>query len=321
MMINKDVFEKNNLNEIELSQRIEDLLVERNLRGMKDLQGKLSAGYCFRAAKILQGLTGTVLIGTGFPVNDTFETDGPVGALILYKTLEVLGATPVLVCDKPMANAFQEDYRICVISVADFPSPKLSRVNLSKDMPFKDTTSLDKESLGLSEAKRALAHYQPQAIVSIERPGLAADNRYYNMRGEDISARTACFDFFITTSTCPTIAIGDGGNEIGMGNVQAHLSALEVTPAIIPSVTRCDELIISDVSNWGVYGILAFFSLWNHRDFLAQTCPKQVLKYVTDLGGIDGVTRKNELTEDSLPIAQCTALITSIRVLIGFPID
>ncbi len=281
---------KHALNEQSLSEKIEYMLVERNLRGMQGLQPHLSPGYCLRAAKIMHDIKGTVLIGTGFPVMDTFETDGPVGALILYHALEILGATPVLVCGALMANAFQQDYRLCVISVG-------------------------KMNVGLSEAKRALAHFQPQAIISIERPGLAKDGCYYNMRGEDISERAACFDFFMTEANCPTIAIGDGGNEIGMGNVKNFLADLN----IIPAVTKCDELIISDVSNWGVYGILAFLSLWSDHDLLSKTCPEKILKYLSNLGSVDGVTRKNELTEDSLPASEGIALIARIRKLIGYP--
>lgn len=277
------------INEQSLSEQIENILVERNLRGMKDLQPQLIPGYCLRAAKVLQNIKGTVLIGTGFPVVDTFETDGPVGALILYRALEILGATPVLVCGTPMANAFQHDYRTCVISIG-------------------------KKDIGLAEAKRALTHYNPQAIISIERPGLAENGCYHNMRGEDISARSACFDFFMDEATCPTIAIGDGGNEIGMGNVKEFLAQLD----IVPAVTQCDELIISDVSNWGVYGILAFLSLWSKHDLLSETCPEQVLKYISNLGSVDGVTRKNELTEDSLPASEGIALISRIRTLIGY---
>ena len=83
-------------------------------------------------------------------------------------------------------------------------------------------------------------------MISIERPGLAADGRYYNMRCEDISERCFFFDPFINSATCPTIGIGDGGNEIGMGNIAAALWKLDIRP----SVTCCDELLVADVSNW-----------------------------------------------------------------------
>jgi hypothetical protein len=272
-----------------ISEEIESMLVERNLRGMQNLQQQVKSGYCLRAAESLRNIKGTVLIGTGFPVLDTFETDGPVGALILYKALTLLGATPVLVCGNPRARAFKDDYNVCVISVGD-------------------------KEAGLSEAKKALIHYKPQAIIAIECPGAAENGNYHNMRGEDISDRSACFDFFINEASCPTIAIGDGGNEIGMGNVNDLLAKLD----IIPAATTCDNLILSDVSNWGVYGILAFLSLWSKKDLLNETCPEQILKYISKLGSVDGVTRKNELTEDSLPASEGIALISRIRSLIGY---
>ncbi|GHE98725.1 glutamate cyclase domain-containing protein [Thalassotalea profundi] len=277
------------INEQALSVDIENILVDKNLRGMKPLQSHLNPGYCLRAAKVLKDIKGTVLIGTGFPVLNTFETDGPVGSLILYKALKKLGMNPILVCGTPMANVLQVDYNIFVISVGQ-------------------------PHLGAIEARRALAHLSPEVIISIEHPGLAENNRYHNMRGEDITDKATCFDHFLTQATCPTIAIGDGGNEIGMGNVKSALQALD----IIPAVTPCDELIVSDVSNWGVYGILAFLSVWSGQDLLKETCPETILKYLSEHGSVDGVTRKNELTEDGLPVSEGKAVIESIRSLIGF---
>ncbi|MGL1958270.1 MAG: DUF4392 domain-containing protein [Colwellia sp.] len=308
-MVNDKQQKVTNIEEQSLSAQIENMLVERNLRGMKDLQPELTAGYCLRAAKILHDIKGVVLIGTGFPVVDTFETDGPVGALILYRALEILGATPVLVCCASLVSAIQHDYRTCVIS----QGKKNVGTNVGAKVGDKVGAKVDLNT-ALSEAKTALRHYKPVAIISIERPGLAENGCYYNMLGEDISARAACFDYFMSESTCPTIAIGDGGNEVGMGNVKGFLASLD----IVPSVTECDELIVSDVSNWGVYGIIAFLSLWHDQDLLSQTCPKQILKYISKLGSVDGVTRKNELTEDSLPASEGIALIARIRALIGY---
>ena len=217
-----------------LSQKIEDILVARNLRGMKRVQPHLQPGYCLRAAQILQECRGHVFIGTGFPVVDTFETDGPVGTIALYDALEALGATPIIVCGRPLSGALAAKYRVHEIRVGDH----------------------DKRE---HEALDAMEKYQPQAIVSIERPGQAADGGYYNMRGENISSRTACFDTFMNLSECPTIAVGDGGNEIGMGKVSEALKELN----IVPAATSCDELVVADVSNWGAYAIISFLSVWH----------------------------------------------------------
>ena len=276
------------INEAALSKQIEDLLVSRNLRGMKTVQPALSTGYYLRAARILNKCKGHVLIGTGFPVVDTFETDGPVGAIALYRALETLGATPVIVCGPPVSQKLMADFRVHEIRVGEHQERKL-------------------------EAFQALYNYHPDAVLSIERPGQAADGGYYNMRGESISERTACFDTFVKNAKCPTIAIGDGGNEIGMGNISEALKDLD----IMASATCVDELLIADVSNWGAYGIIAFLSLWNDKDLLAEVKPLEILQYLSDLGSVDGVTRNNELTEDGLPVEEGDSILAELRKLIG----
>ena len=280
---------KSNFDEAALSKKIEDLLVKRNLRGMKTIQSALQTGYYLRAAKILNDCKGHVLIGTGFPVVDTFETDGPVGAIALYNALEKLGATPVIVCGPPVSQALMQDFRVHEIRVGEHQERTL-------------------------EAFKALYHYQPAAVLSIERPGQAADGGYYNMRGESISERTACFDTFINNAKCPTIGIGDGGNEIGMGNITEALKSLD----IVSATTKVDELLIADVSNWGAYGIMTLLSIWNDVDLLADVNLEEILTYLSGHGSVDGVTRINELTEDGLPFSEGEAVILELRELISY---
>ena len=275
--------------ELSLSRTIENILVARNPRGMKSVQAHLEPGYCLRAARILRDCRGIVLIGTGFPVVKTFETDGPVGAIAFYQTLEKLGATPILVCGKPISQALAERYRVYEIHVGNNDRRRY-------------------------EVQHALTAFRPDAVISIERPGQAADGGYYNMRGENISENTACFDNFMKLSQCQTIAIGDGGNEIGMGNVAAALEDLN----IVPAVTTCDELIVADVSNWGAYGIISFLSVWNQRDLLGEIKPLDILRYISELGSVDGVTRINQLTEDGLDVSEGESVLLELRRSCGF---
>ena len=275
-------------NQQALSVEIENALVARNLRGMKKIQPALQPGYYLRAARMLRDIQGTVLIGTGFPVVDTFETDGPVGAIALYDCLEYLGAEPVIVCGPPMSQALAEKYRVHEIQVGPHDERE-------------------------QEAREALAKYQPSLVLSIERPGQAEDGGYYNMRGESISARAACFDTFLNLCDCPTIAIGDGGNEIGMGNVRDALRDLDITAAS----TTCDELLIADVSNWGAYGLIALLGLWRNEDLLGQIKPLEILEYLSKLGSVDGVTRLNELTEDGLNPSEGEDVLLQLRRIVG----
>ncbi len=106
----------------QLSQAVENLLVARNLRGMGQLQKALQPGYCLRAASLMndslsRGDRAPILIGTGFPVLETFETDGPVGALALYQTLDTLGGQPMIVCEPPLSLALTELCRAHEIQV------------------------------------------------------------------------------------------------------------------------------------------------------------------------------------------------------------
>lgn len=273
----------------QITKQIEDLMVARDVRGMKHLQKVLTPGYYQRAAKTLYDCKGTILIGTGFPVDETFETDGPVGAIALYDSLKHLGANPIIVCGDPLQSVIGDDYQTYKISVGD----------LNK---------------GKQEAKEGLAKLKPEVVLSIERPGLSAGGFYANMRGEDISARCACFDYFLIEADCPTIAIGDGGNEIGMGKVLDTLSLLPITP----SVTSCDELLVADVSNWGAHGLIALLGYWSGEDLLNKINTLDILKYISARGSVDGVTKQNTLTEDSLGSEAGQELIDDLRRFTGF---
>lgn len=254
---------------------------------MKTLQPYLAKGYFLRAAKQLVKAKNTVLIGTGFPVLDTFETDGPIGAIMLYNALLKLGKSPILVCGDPLYSRLKPYFM-----VEKIPVNKLSQAK--------------------EHAKKLLTKHQPDLVISIERPGLAGNNKYYNMRGEDISDRCACFDFVISEASCFTLAVGDGGNEIGMGNIAHVLTELD----IIPSTTRCDELLIADISNWASYGLITLLQAITGHSLLTHCQPRATVEFLSHCGSVDGVTRVNTLTEDGLCISESEQLLQTLSSLI-----
>ena len=140
------------MNDLSLSQAIEELMVSRNLRNMQVARAALPPDYYLRAARQLRDSHGVVIIGTGFPVTDTFETDGPVGAIALYNALQSLGAQPVIACGPPLSDAIAADYRVLHLRARDLASAQ-------------------------EEAAAQLRRLQPAAVISIERPGLAEDGR------------------------------------------------------------------------------------------------------------------------------------------------
>ena len=267
-----------------LSEEIEQLLVDKNPRGMRTLYEAIEPGSYLRAAQLINNNLGKILIGTGFPVNSTFETDGPVGAIALYNGIKKLGGDPVIVCDDPLLSFLESSFNTCEIQ------------------PNQDN------------ATKLLKKYQPSLIISIERPGKASDGEYYNMRGVNITPKCADFDSIVLNADCPTICIGDGGNEVGMGNLNEALQKLNINP----SITNCDELLVADVSNWGAHGLLAILSRLIDQDLLAEWDNEKVLAYLSKGGSVDGVTGKNTLSEDGMDSSISQNIVNKLRKLSGF---
>jgi hypothetical protein len=274
----------------DLSEKIEKIILQHGTRGMDRLQKNLEPGYCRRAAQLILDNKGVVMIGTGFPVSGSFESDGPISAISLYQVLTHLDYQPVFVCAPPISKILSNRYT----------TYELPLVSWDESRPV---------------IKKALADLDPSLIVSIERPGVTADGRYYNMNRQDITELTAKFDQFFQQSQCPCIAFGDGGNEIGMGNVIQALSKFD----IIPSVTTCDELVIASVSNWGVYGVMAVLCALLNRDLFELIDPESTAKYLMANGCVDGVTKRREASEDGFPMEISKSIIQQLRDLVMTP--
>lgn len=260
---------------------IEKLLVARNPRGMDTVRQYLQPGYLLRAAQHLLAARGPIGLLTGFPINDTWETDGPAGLLALQRALERAGADTIVWIDKRMDPALFAD-----TAVSELPPPG-------------EETRQSRE-LG--------------ALVIIERPGASSDGKCYNIRGEDISARCVLVEPFIDSLSCPIIAIGDGGNEVGMGRAGEALSALP----IVPAASSCDELVVADVSNWAAYALAALIDCLSGAglDNEAPSVAARLDQLIT-AGAVDGVTGAATATEDNFPACIGDALINEIRGMLA----
>ncbi len=133
--------------------------------------------------------------------------------------------------------------------------------------------------------------------VAIERCGRSPDGRPRNMRGVDVSAWTAPLDDLFLGGPWRKLAVGDGGNEIGMGKLPDGLIARFVpNGASIACVTSCDHLVVAGVSNWGAYGRMAALAVlrpeWSPiiGRFLTAERDLAVTRATVDkAGAVDGV--------------------------------
>lgn len=255
---------------------IEDIVLRYSNRGMTILQKHLRKDYCRRTAKKLLSLKrGTVLLTTGFYVQGAAETDGPPGTMCLVCALKKLGFSPVIVTDDICRGLFEpEQIDVVYVNVGD----------------------------DASVYEKLLHMYAPVALISVERCGHNRNNDYTNMNGRSIADQTARIDTMFELAEKErifTIGIGDGGNEIGMGNLKKQIASDLVMD---PCTVTVDELIVATTSNWGAYALVASLELFSHKRLLL---PYQKISHylgrIVSLGCIDGVTRRMEQSVDGFP--------------------
>jgi hypothetical protein len=161
--------------------------------------------------------------------------------------------------------------------------------------------------------------------IAVERCGRCADGTVRDMRGGDISRYTADLDTPFSAGPWDTIAIGDGGNEIGMGNIPRHIIAEYIdNGATIACVTPARHLISAGVSNWGAYALIAALALlrddWRDAmlDCLQPSIHNAALHAMVTLGpAVDGVSGRQTMSVDSLPLERHVEKLAAIGAVLA----
>ncbi|WP_167760950.1 glutamate cyclase domain-containing protein [Geodermatophilus sp. DF01_2] len=228
------------------------------------------------------------------------ETDGPVGTAVLAAALSTLGAEPVVLTDDPCAQ-------VTAACLEELDAGRLEVVPVSA---------------GGRQVADRVAALRLSHLVAVERLGPAADGRVLTMRGFDVTDCTAPLHAAFALPGLVTGAVGDGGNEIGMGNVPAAVIAACVAHGErIACRVPVDALVVAGTSNWGCSGLVAGLALLvpEHRAALAAllepAVDAQVLDAATAAGAIDGVTGRPGATVDGVPVAGYADLLADLRHL------
>lgn len=243
----------------------------------------------------------TVLIVTGFCIKEKLigETDGPIGAVSLASGLEQLGKKVILVTDK-----YSKDILSACCSVKKIKAP-------IEIVPYEGADKF---------CNSLLLNYQPSHVVAIERPGRAKDGSSYSMRGEDLSDIIPNTDVLFEKSKelgITTIAVGDGGNEVGMGKVAQLIVDSVYKGDRICAVTSADYLILAGVSNWGGHGLTAALSLLSKTMLLHNSQTETaMLQAMIDVGAVDGRNKKRELTIDGLSLKVNLEILEKLRAIV-----
>jgi Domain of unknown function (DUF4392) len=294
--------------------------------GRRGIAGFFEPGGARRAAEALRH-SRKVLITTGFVVEPKMpETDGPPGAAVLGRAVRALGAEVSYVTDPVTIPVLAAALRV-------LGEPLDIR-------PYGD---------GPRAAEELLTGERPTHLVAIERPARCRSGDYLNMRGHSVAEWNRPIDaMFVSGSDGPfgsdgpasgskrrwpvrggrgsacrlyrpvTIGVGDGGNEIGMGNVRARIARQGALMARIASTVRVDHLVVAGVSNWGAYGIVAHLGHMAGRSLLHTPAQeRELVAACVEAGAHDGVTRRREPTVDALPLDAHAAVVALLGVSWG----
>ena len=277
--------------------QIEDIVLQDDIRGMTALKPHMPQNYVARCADLLLDHPGKIFIVTGFYIMaaEATETDGPPGAVTLGNALTKLGNEIAYVTDELSSEVVRS---IAEHEVIEFPI-----TNHFESANF---------------ANELFQEHSPSALIAIERAGLVGDGTYRNFRGVDFTPYNAKIDHLFDQHPY-SVGIGDGGNEIGMGNLQNVIPTIEheYLPKN-PCVTTTTELIIASCSNWGGYGLVAALSLKHGINLLPSVEEaKQMVRDIVAVGAVEGMSGESKEFVDGRDLEGDSVCISDLHALLA----
>jgi hypothetical protein len=309
-------------------ERIRDIIQEdvgkRGLRADPERNPINACPEDFRLAchELAERRDAHVLVVTGFfiPTGQppAGETDGPLGAVFLARSLLPLGIRVSIATDSFCAAAMQAGLDVCglgeAVAVVALPSVEEAR-NLSAGHYLEAVTSRLPPVTHLLAIERVGPAYTTDIVPPEHR------DRCHTMRGRDItdlmSPAHLLFEAVQGHPSIRTIGIGDGGNEIGMGKIPWEVIRRNIPGGdIVACRVATERLIVCGISNWGAYGLGAGVALVRGTRQPALFDPaleKWILEKMVQAGPlVDGVTGRPEPTVDGLPFERYAEALVRI---------
>ena len=280
--------------------------VDRIMRqdpGGRGLLSALPENPVFELADELRTFRKVFLL-TGFPVRLTdgkavCETDGPLGIVDIAVALSRLQIPYLILSDEESSGILRAGMR-------------------SRDLP--DAVHLLCHTDPAGDILRLLAAHAPSHVLTLERPGKAADGHYHNMRGaviDDLITDTSMFLSLARENGIRSVSVGDGGNESGMGALRGLIHSSIPLGSLICADDTADIPLVSGVSNWWGDGICAVLSKETGLDLLpSEEELGKTLEAVVRAGSVDGVTKEARNTVDGLPEEVHRKIISDLRALL-----
>ena len=296
------------------------------------------------------GSTNGVIILTGFPCmrdrTPPTETDGPPGAAALARSLHALGMRVRLPIEEHSAAVLDQCIEATMGGMVD------AHDNAPLVLSFPAAADWD----AADDARLTTLRASSSAVLCIERAGQSADGVCRTMRGFPMG-RTLVAHQLNSLLELPvdgspplrSMAIGDGGNELGLGGLHPLICEHVPNGAVIGCVVPAHAVLVASVSNWGAYALCHALALlaWDRSQqirsgangtssasstndtgcsrlsaaaYLDVVAPdsaavRHAILAANAAGAVDGITAQAGGAVDGMPLEKQCAVVEELRAV------
>jgi len=205
------------------------------------------------------------------------ETDGPPGTVALARAIRLtLKGLPIIITDDYLVDGIKKVVKAVGL---DCVEPEELENSLSMALGFAGLPTMAVLGMPIdadeckAKAKEVVDRWNPTCCISIERGGMNKFGRIHGMGGYDFSSTQAKMDYIFLEAAkrhIATIGVGDGGNELGMANIEETIRtkikngnkcSCPCGAGITPDLSKVDVLLTASVSNWAGYALSCLLGL------------------------------------------------------------
>lgn len=263
-----------------------------------------------------------------FPFLPHGETDGPPGIASLARAISIgLGALPIIIAGNKDMEPVCKTVEAAEVLVSNYDEAKAIFGAVATSITFPVLSKEESQKFAVS----LLDRYKPAAIISVETAGPNKKGVKHVSTGFDVEAKDKMpsMEYIFTEASARgilTIAVLDGGNEIGAGTIEECVK--QVLPYAdvcqcpcksgIASVIKTDIVFPVAIANWGAYAITAMMAYLLQKEELLHdaSIERRMLEANIRAGGFDAHYGRACMSVDSVDHLANEGVVTILKKII-----
>ena len=176
------------------------------------------------------------------------------------------------------------------------------------------------ENASRDHAARLLDKIKPDAMMTIEKVSRNYEGRYFNGMVVEVTDVVAKLDIMLDEARrrgALTIGFGDGGNEMGMGNILSTIEESVPNGKVVASHTMTDLLVVAASATWGTYGVEALLAALSgkHQALHDAVMERRMTDAAASAGIVDPLTGLADGWLDGVPPQVCCSIVEVLNYI------